>query len=404
LDAIPEYDGAQEVNGRRLLVIGAGPIGLAAALGGVRRGFEVTVLERDEVGASIRRWGDTRFFSPLSMNLPPGAAEVLSGRLPPDDALLTGPEFVDRVLEPLANCAELAGRVKLNHSVMAVGRSGFTRGDFAGHPIRAERRFQLLVETPQGEESMEADVVIDASGVYSLPVAIGGGGIPAPGERALSAPMIRHLGTLHANLDSLRGRRILLLGHGHSAANAVVALSRVAAEASDTRVIWATRSMNRRPCVEVASDPLPERQRIVTAANRLAAQPPEWLQVERRTRVEWIRQSSDGLQVGIGGGRVIVADDIIGLTGYRPDLSFLTELAIEIAPDTEGSARLARALANVTDCLSVPNVASSDLGSGEPGFYLAGSKSYGRARTFLLQSGYAQLQTILDTIPDRDSA
>jgi thioredoxin reductase len=392
------------VNGRRLIVIGAGPIGLAAALGAVRRGFEVSVLERNEIGASIRRWGETRFFSPLSMNLPPGAAEILDGRLPPGDALLTGPQFVDRVLEPLANCAGLAGRVKLKHSVIAVGRLGLTRGDFTGHPIRAERPFRLLVETPQGEESMEADVVIDASGVYSLPVAIGAGGIPAPGERALSARMIRHLGTLHETLDSLRGRRILLLGHGHSAANAVVKLSGLAAEASDTRVIWATRSMNRRPCVEVASDPLPERQRIVAAANQLAAQPPAWLQVERRACVEWIRQSGDSMQVAIGGGRVIVADEMIGLTGYRPDLSFLAELALEIAPGTEGSARLARALANVTDCLSVPKVVPEDLDSGEPGFYMAGSKSYGRARTFLLQSGYAQLQTILDGIPYRDSA
>jgi len=91
------------VNGRRLNVIGAGPIGLAAALGGVRRGFDVTVIEKSEVGASIRRWGETRFFSPLSMNLPPGAAQILGDRLPPLDAVLTGPEYVDRVLVPFAD-------------------------------------------------------------------------------------------------------------------------------------------------------------------------------------------------------------------------------------------------------------------------------------------------------------
>jgi thioredoxin reductase len=385
------------VNGGRLIVIGAGPAGLAAALGGVRRGFEVTVLERDEVGASMRRWGPTHFFSPLSMNLPPGAAEILGDRLPPGDALLTGPEFVGEVLEPLAVSDDLAGRIKLKHAVIAVGRSGLTRCDFAGHPIRAERAFRLLIETPQGEETMEADAVIDASGVYSLPTAIGTGGIPAPGERALAGRMIRHLGTLDERLDSLRGKRILLLGHGHSAANAVVNLSTLAAEAPDTRVIWATRSMNRRPCVEVASDPLPERQRIVSAANQLASQPPVWLQMERRARIDWIRQSDDGpVRVGIGGDRVIVADEVVGLTGYRPDLSFVSELAIKIAPDTEGSAGLARALSNVTDCLSIPSLTPADLDSGEAGFYLGGAKSYGRSRMFLLQNGYQQLQTILD--------
>jgi len=339
------------------------------------------------------------------MNLSPSAADALGGRLPPEDALLSGREFVDDVLAPLAACDDLAGRIKLRHAVVAVGRSGLTRGDFAGHPIRAERPFRLLVETPQGEESMDADAVIDASGVYSLPAAIGAGGIPAPGERALAGRMIRHLGTLHERLDTLRGRRILLVGHGHSAANAVVNLSALAAQTPGTRVIWATRSMNRRPCVEVASDPLPERHRIVFEANRLAAQPPSWLQVERRARIECIRQARDGsVRVAVSGDRIISADEIIGLTGYRPDWSFLTELAIEVAPDTEGSARLARALSNVTDCLSVPSLAPADLDSGEAGFYLAGAKSYGRARTFLLQSGYAQLETILDGIQRRDFA
>jgi hypothetical protein len=154
--------------------------------------------------------------------------------------------------------------------------------------------------------------------------------------------------------------------------------------------------MNRRPCTEVASDPLPERRGIVLEANQMATQPPAWLEVERRARVESIRQDHAGaVSVAIGGDRIVVADEIIGLTGYRPDLSFLSELAIEIAPDTEGSARLSRALSNITDCLSVPSVAPADLDSGEAGFHLAGAKSYGRARTFLLQSGYAQLETIL---------
>src|SRR5262249_48626605 len=142
--------------------------------------------------------------------------------------------------------------------------------------------------------TMEADSVIDASGVYSLPVAIGMGGIPAPGERALAGRMIRHLGTFDERLDSVRGKRGLLSGRGGFAANALGRLSVLASEAPDSRVIWATRSMNRRPCVEVASDPLPERQHIVSVANELASQPPVWLQVERRARVEWIRQSDDG--------------------------------------------------------------------------------------------------------------
>ena len=105
-----------------------------------------------------------------------------AGSLPPDDAILTGPEFVAAVLVPLAACDALAGRVRTRDRVAAVGRTGFTRCDYAGHPIRDERGFRLLVETPNCEEWLEADAEIDASGVYNSPVAIGAGG--APGERA----------------------------------------------------------------------------------------------------------------------------------------------------------------------------------------------------------------------------
>ena len=150
---------------------------------------------------------------------------------------------------------------------------------------------------------------------------------------------------------------------------------------------------------------LPERQRVVAAANQLATQPPAWLQVERRAAVQTISAGENGQRrATLGAGREVLFDQIIGLTGYRPDLSLLSELTVDIDSSTEGAARLARALRNVTDCLSPPAVAPADLESGEPGFYLAGAKSYGRARTFLLQSGYAQLETMLNRLDREDAA
>jgi hypothetical protein len=319
----------------------------------------------------------------------------LGGRLPPGETLLTGPEFVENVLVPLADSEVLSGRISTGHRVIAVGRSGLTRSDLAGHPVRAERPFRLLVETPEGERTFEADAVIDASGTYGLPAALGAGGIPALGERYLAGRLVRNLGELHARLGALGGKKTLLAGHGHSAAHAILQFAALMEEAPETQVVWATRSLNQRPCVEVSSDPLPERQLVVSKANQLAARPPSWLKVERRASVEAIREEGGKLRVALLGGRVVLVDEIVGLTGYRPDLSFLSELAIDIAPATEGAARLTRALSNVTNCLSTPSVAPADLDSGESGFHFAGAKSYGRARTFLLKSGYAQLETIL---------
>jgi hypothetical protein len=384
---------------RRLAVIGAGPVGLVAALGGARRGMDVTVLEQGEVGASLRRWGPTRFFSPFSMNLPPWAAEFLGTRAPSPDALLTGPEFVDEALLPLARSAPLAGRVLSRSRVLSVGRSAMNRRDYAGHPLRGERPFRLLIEGPEGERILEADAVLDASGTLGNPAALGLGGGLVPGERSAGARLIRDLGTLHERLTKLAGRQVLLVGSGHSAANALGWLDTLAHRAPETRVVWASRALNLRPCTAVASDPLPERQRVVDLANQLAARPPGWLRVERRASIEALTRTPQGaLSVALTGGRSAEVDAVIALTGYRPDLSFLSELALDIAPASEGSARLARALSSVTDCLSVPAVPPAALASGEDRFHLIGAKSYGRVSTFLLQTGHAQVETLLDAL------
>jgi hypothetical protein len=144
---------------------------------------------------------------------------------------------------------------------------------------------------------------------------------------------------------------------------------------------------------------LPERDVVASRANRLASKPPPWLTVERAAFVESIEVQPDGAtRARISGGRGADVDELVWLTGYRPDLVPLSELPLELSPASEGALRLQRALGNVTDCLSVPKVKPGDLASGEPRFHLIGAKSYGRARTFLLQTGYAQLETILDTL------
>lgn len=381
---------------RRLVVIGAGPIGLEAALLGTERGFDVTVLEAGLPGESLRRWGPTRFFSPFGMNVSARTKKILGAGAPPDSAILTGSEFVETVLARIAS--HLGDRVKTEHRVVSIGRARMLRSDFAGNPLRHARPFRVLAETVRGEIALDADAVLDASGCSSLPVFLGPGGMPAIGERILGSRILRDLGTLHRRLAELAGRRILLLGAGHSAANALAALSTLAARAPATRVVHAVRSLNTRPFVEVASDPLSEREGIVSRANALDAAPPSWLRVERRAQVESIRETSSGLEVSLGGGTEVVVDEIVALVGQRPDLSIESELALEISPATEGAARLSAALANVTDCLSIPAVTPADLASGEPGFHLAGQKSYGRARTFLLQTGLAQLETIFSEL------
>jgi hypothetical protein len=370
-------------------------MGLEAALGARERGFAVTVLEKGRVGENLRRYGAARLFSPFAMNVSPRAKALLGPAAPAPDELLTGAEMADRVLEPLARAPLLAGLIRTGHAVTAIGRARMTRRDLPGHPLRAERPFRILMETSRGEEVMEADVVLDASGVYGQPAAVGVGGIPARGERGLDGALIQRLDALQAALPALAGKDVLLVGHGHSAAGALAAIE---ALSDPPRVRWATRSPNRRPCVEIADDPLPERARVTTHANDLAADPPGFLTVERRAGVEAFEPRGGRIAVALGGGRSGVFDAVLGFTGYRPDLSFLSELALDVSPMSEGAAGLARALAGVTDCLSTPALRPADLDSGEPGFHLVGAKSYGRLPTFLLRNGFDQLETILDRL------
>lgn len=380
---------------KTLVVVGAGPMGLEAALGALERGFAVTVLEKGRVGENLRRYGATRLFSPFALNVSSRVRALLGSSAPGADDLLTGEEMAARVLEPLAHTPALADRIRTRHAVTAIGRARMTRRDLPGHPLRGERPFRILVETPRGEEVLEADAVLDASGVYDRPAAVGVGGIPARGERALDGALIQRLDALQAALPRLAGKDVLLVGHGHSAAGA---LASIAARADPPRVRWITRSPNRRPCVEVANDPLPERARVTTQANDLASDPPEFLSVERRAGVEAFEPRDGRVAVTLSGGRGGVFDAVLGFTGYRPDLSFLSELALDVSPMSEGAAGIARALAGVTDCLSVPRIRPADLDSGEPAFHLVGAKSYGRLPTFLLRDGIAQLETILDRL------
>jgi thioredoxin reductase len=379
----------------RVLVIGAGPMGIAAALGALDRGHDVTVLERGEVGASLRTWGPTRFFSPLHMNVSARMRAILGTELPDDGALLTGAQYADRVLLPLVARPPLAGRVKTGHAVVAIGRRGLTRGDYAGHPLRAEKPFRVLCDN---DEVFEAEAILDASGGLVVPRSIGVGGLPARGEATLAQRPIRTLGELAARRDSLGGKRILLLGHGHSAANAINMLEALASDEPSTRVIWAVRGANRRPCEEVPHDPLPERESIVARANALAEAPPPFLRMERRAMIDSVAQNNGHVVIALTGGRIVEADAIAAFTGYKPDGTFLSELTVETSPVTEGGARLYRAIANITDCLAQPRVAPADLESGEPGFYFVGSRGYGRSRTFLLQTGLAQLEIVLDAL------
>jgi len=410
------------MSGRRIAVIGAGPVGLETALEGTRRGHEVTVYEAGRVGEHLRRFAWVRLFTPFGMNASAaGRSRVREngGVLPSDEAIVTAGELVDRYVEPLARLPELDGRVRERTRVDAIGREGLSKGKgivAAGDRGRVGRPFLLRVLERGGRERFErADAVVDASGIYDTPHTTGPGGLPAIGEESLGGLIERHLSEIRgAARERFAGRRVLLVGNGHSAATALLDLRALADEGTAARVTWVHRAPasgpDPNPFPTVAADTLPERRSLADRANAIAREAP-WLSRRPGAVIESYETPGDGTRVTLrdedGGVSTVHVDHVLALTGYRPDTSLARELQIHLCYASEAPMALATALLSETlsaapgasaDCLSQRSHGAETLRTPEPGYFILGAKSYGRGSNFILPVGQKQVEEVMELL------
>lgn len=226
-----------------IVVIGAGPIGLAAAAHLLSRGLTPIVMEAgDQVGASIDQWGHVSMFSPWHFNIDKEAELLLTANgwtAPQADVYPTGKELLAQYIHPLSEIPEIKQCLHLNSRVLAVSKA---KHDVMKTQGRDTAPFILRVSDLDGDRDVLASAVIDASGTYTTPNWIGANGIPALGESQISEH-IRY-GTpdvLGRASQRYSGRRVLVVGAGHSALNALQDLVALAAVAPGTRVFWAIR-------------------------------------------------------------------------------------------------------------------------------------------------------------------
>ncbi len=404
----------------KIAILGAGPIGLEAALYARFLGYEVEIFDRGEVADNIRRWGHVRMFSPFGMNSSSLGLAALNAqddqfRAPDHDALLASGEWRERYLLPLSQTDLLSDNLRLRTAVVAVTRNDFRKAERIGMAERVDSLFRILLRERDGREwETTAEIVIDATGVFGNANWLGRGGAPAIGERSVRERIDYEIPDV-LGTDRLRfaNKHVLVIGHGHSAATAVVALRSLAETAAATRVTWATRDLladgEPGPLHHILNDPLSERSRLAHAANTAASDSRGIVTHWPGTVVNALSwDESRGLFdvefAGEHSGRGVF-DQIIANVGFRPDHRIFEELQIHLCYATGGPVKLAAQLLAhpAEDCLQQVSAGPTSLCTSEPNFYILGAKSYGRSANFLLATGFLQIRDLFTIIGDREN-
>lgn len=384
-----------------VIVIGAGPVGLAAAAHLIARDIPVKLLEAgDDVAANVRNWGHVQLFSPWSYNIDKAARTLLekTGWQAPKRSLHpTGAELYEQYLKPLAATPEIAAVTELGARVTGVSRRGFDKMKSAG---REAAPFSVLVETLNGQMREElASAVIDTSGTWSQHNPIGTNGLPVPGEVAAHDAIAYGVpDVLGKNASDYAGKRVLVIGAGHSAANVLLDLAELKHTAPETEIIWAVRGASlARLFGGGANDRLAARGALGQALEKLVIAGGIDLHMHRTvTRIEAGTPLRVTLSTPGGADQMLEIDRIIVATGQRPDLAMLREIRLDLDPATESPRVLAPMIdPNVHSCGTVRPHGHRELAQPDTGFYIAGIKSYGRAPTFLLATGYEQVRSIV---------
>lgn len=379
-----------------VVVIGAGPVGLAAAahLHAYQQPF--IVLEAGaEAGAAVREWGHVRTFSPwryMVDGAARGLLELTGWSLPDPDHLPTGNELVDAYVKPVSNHPAIQPHVRYHARVEAVGRKDFDKVRTKG---RDEQPFEIRLANG---ETIEARAVIDASGTWTRPNPAGSGGLHASGEHEFRNRVAYGIPDVNGREHHrYAGKRVLVVGSGHSAFNVVLDLIALAEQAPGTRIHWAMRRDNLDAVWGGgASDALEARGELGQRAKRAVESGQIRVLTPFRIRAfEW--EEAINVHGVVRNEPVdVVVDEVIVCTGFRPDLDMLREVRLGLDPWLECATALGPLIdPNEHSCGTVRPHGARELAHPEKDFYIVGMKSYGRAPTFLLATGYEQARSVV---------
>lgn len=383
-------------------IIGAGPAGLAAAAQLTLQNQPFFLFEAGkQVASNILSWEHVRVFSPWRYNIDKAARQLLeasSWKAPQQEALPTGRELYEQYFKPFAELAAIKPHILLEHKVLAIGRKNMDKVKSHG---RAEVPYVVQVlEAGESIKQYEVKAVIDASGTWNSPNPIGSGGAFAVGE-------VENRDRIFYGIPDVTGkqatryknRSVLVVGSGHSALNALLELAKLKEQYPDTQIHWVMRKKRMQDVYGgQEKDALPAREALGTKIEQLVKEGK--VNVYTPFRVQHIIRENEQLSiVGFQGDeqRVLPGiEEIISNTGSRPDFSFLREVRLQVDPALESAAAIAELIdPNIHSCGTVRPHGERELRHPDKDFYIVGSKSYGRAPTFLMATGYEQVRSVV---------
>ncbi|TXH34244.1 MAG: flavoprotein [Rhodospirillaceae bacterium] len=391
-------------------VIGAGPVGLAAAANLAERGIAFRLYEAGaSVGANLLDWAHVKIFTTWEQSIDPASVRFLEKagwEMPNPATLPTGGEIIQRYLKPLAELPALKPFIRTKARVTAISRAGI---DKVSSKNRGAKPFRLQISDSSGNVRYElARAVIDASGTWTNPNPLGGSGLPVPGETEHAAHIAYGMpDVLGALKNRYAGKRVAVVGSGYSAINVLLDLAKLAG--NDQQITWVVRGTNlERIYGGGDADQLAARGALGTHLRQLVDRGEINLVLGFST--EKVSSTSDGLtlhgETAEGQASIGPVDEIIAATGQRPDLDITRELRLELDPWLESVKALGPVIdPNLHSCGTVPPHGYRELSHPEPDFFTVGVKSYGRAPTFLLLTGYEQVRSVVAAIAgDIDAA